>query len=33
MTSEGLGEMFVGNFADTCANKIPLVLIGGWAEG
>ena len=24
-TSEGLGEMFEGNSADTCAGKIPLV--------
>ena len=27
-TSEGLGEMFEGDFADTCANKFPLVLMG-----
>ena len=25
MTSEGLGEMFEGNFADTCAKNFPLV--------
>ena len=30
MTSEGLGEMFEG---DTCADKFPLVLMGGRAEG
>ena len=29
MTSEGLGEMFEGNFADTCAEEIPLVSMGG----
>ena len=27
MTSEGLGEMFECNFADTCAKKKPLVEI------
>ena len=29
MTSEGLGEMFKGDSADTCAEKLPLVSIGG----
>ena len=29
MTSEGLGEMFEGDSADTCAGKFPLVLMGG----
>ena len=33
MTSKGLGEMFEGDFADTCAGKFPLVLIRGRAEG
>ena len=33
MTSEGLGEMFEGDSADTCAQKIPLVSMGGRAEG
>ena len=33
MTSEGLGEMFEGDSADTCARKFPLVSIGGRAEG
>ena len=33
MTSEGLGEMFEGDSADTCAGKFPLVSMGGWAEG
>ena len=33
MTSEGLGEMFEGDFADTCADKFPLVSMGGRAEG
>ena len=28
MTSEGLGEMFEGDFADTCAEKFPLVSMG-----
>ena len=26
-------EIFEGNFADTCGEKIPLVSMGGWAEG
>ena len=33
MTSEGLGEMFEGDSADTCAGKFPLTLMGGLAEG
>ncbi len=33
MTSEGLGEMFEGDSADTYAGKIPLVPRGGLAEG
>ena len=33
MTSEGLGEMFEGDSADTCAGKFPLVSLGGREEG
>ena len=33
MTSEGLGEMFEGDSADTCAGKFPLMSMGGRAEG
>ena len=33
MTSDGLGEMFEGNSADTRAGKFMLVPMGGWAEG
>ena len=33
MTSEGLGEMFEGDSADTCAGKFQLVSMGGRAEG
>ena len=33
MTSEGMGEMFEGDSADTFAGKFPLVSIGGRAEG
>ena len=33
MTSEGLGEMFEGDSADTCARKFPIVSMGGRAEG
>ena len=33
MTSEGLGEMFEGDSADTCAGKFPLTLMEGRAEG
>ena len=29
MTSEGLWEMFEGDFADTCAEKFLLMLMGG----
>ena len=29
MTSEGLGEMFEGDFADMFAEKFLLVLMGG----
>ena len=29
MTSEGLGDMFNVDFADTCGEKFPLTLIGG----
>ena len=32
MTSEGLGEMFEGDSADTCAVKFPLVSMGGRAD-
>jgi hypothetical protein len=33
MTSKGLGEMFEGDSADMCAEKFPLVSMGGRAEG
>ena len=33
MTSEGLGEMFEGDSADTCAGKSLLMSTGGQAEG
>ena len=33
MTSEELGEMFEGDYADTCARKFRLVLMGGQTEG
>ena len=33
MTSEWLGEMFEGDSADMCAEKFPLVSMGGQAEG
>ena len=33
MTSEGLGEMFEGDSADTCAGKFPLKSMEGQAEG
>ena len=29
MTSEGLGEMFEGDSADTCGEKFPLTSMGG----
>ena len=28
MTSEGLGEVFEGDYADMCAGKFPLVSMG-----
>ena len=33
MTSDQLGEMFEGDSADTCAEKFPLMSMGGQAEG
>ena len=33
MTSEGLGEIFEGDSADTCGGKCPLMSMGGRAEG
>ena len=33
MTTEGLGEMFEGDSADTCAGKFPLLSMVGRAEG
>jgi hypothetical protein len=33
MTSEGFWEMFDGDFADMCAVKFSLMLMGGKAEG
>ena len=33
MTSEGLGEMFKGDSADTCGGKFPLMLMGGRVNG
>ena len=33
MTSEGLGEMFEGNSADTCVGNFSLMSMGGRAEG
>jgi hypothetical protein len=33
MTSEGFGEMFEGDSADTGGVKFPLVSMGGRAEG
>ena len=33
MTSEGLGEMFQSDSADTCPGKFPLKSMGGQAEG
>ena len=32
MTSERLGEMFKGDSADTCAEKFPLISMGGRAD-
>jgi hypothetical protein len=33
MTLEGLGEVFEGDSADTCAGKFPLMSMGGRANG
>ena len=33
MTSEGLGEIFEGDSADTCAGKLTLMSMGSQAEG
>jgi hypothetical protein len=33
MTSEGFGEMFEGDSADTGGGKFPLVSMGGRVEG
>ena len=33
MSSLGLGEMFEGDSADTCAGTFPLKLMGGQLEG
>ena len=33
MIFEGLGEMFVGDSADTCGGKFPLVLMGASLPG
>jgi hypothetical protein len=33
MTSEGLGEMFEGDFANMCADNFSLMSMGGRAEG
>ena len=33
MTSEGLGDMFEADSAETCAGKFSLVLMGCRAEG
>ena len=33
MTSEGMGEIFEVDSADTCGRKFPLMSIGGHAEG
>ena len=33
MTSEGLGEVFEGDSANTCGEKFPLVLMGGRVNG
>jgi hypothetical protein len=32
MTSEGLGEVFKGDSAETCGGKFPLVSMGGRAD-
>ena len=33
MTSEGLEEMYEGDYADTCVGKFLLMLMGEQAEG
>ena len=33
MSFKQLGEVFEGDFADTCAGKFLLMLTGGWVEG
>jgi hypothetical protein len=33
MTSEGLGEVFKGDSADTCGGKFPLLSMGGRVNG
>jgi hypothetical protein len=33
MSLKGLGEVFRGDYADTCARKFPLVSMGGRANG
>ena len=33
MTSEGLGEMFEGDSAETCGGQFPLMTMEGRAEG
>jgi hypothetical protein len=33
MTSEGLGEVFEGDSADTCGGKFPLLSMGGRVNG
>ena len=33
MTFEGLGEMYEGDSADMCADKLPRVSMGGRADG
>ena len=32
LTSEKLGDMFEGDFANTCGNKFPLLSMGGQAR-
>jgi hypothetical protein len=33
MTSKGLGDVFKGDYADTCTGKFPLMSMGGRANG
>jgi hypothetical protein len=33
MTYEGLGEMFEGDYADTCGGRFPAVSMAGRVEG